>query len=52
MTVANSVEDCYSIIARHLEKYGLQVEAGDVVNIIGGYVGDGYGKATEDDFST
>jgi hypothetical protein len=35
----------------HLREYGLQVDIRKLVNIIGGYTGEGYGKCSEDDLS-
>ena len=49
MTIGQRVEDCYEAMQNHLEEFGLQVKSRELVNIIGGYVGEGYGKCTQDD---
>ena len=51
MTVANSVDYCYQLIQEHLDEFKVQASARDLVNVIGGYVGEGYGKCTEEDLS-
>ena len=49
VTIANSPETCYELFQDHLKEFQLQLEGRDLVNVIGGYIGEGYGKCTEDD---
>lgn len=51
VSVANNAESCYGFITDHLEELGLKVDSKELVNIMDGYIGDGYGKCTEDDLS-
>ena len=49
MTIGKSVENCYEAIQNHLQEFGVDVESRELVNIIGGYIGEGYGKSTKDE---
>ena len=39
------------MIQKELEVFGMKVTARDLLNIIGDYIGESYGKCTEDDLS-
>ena len=49
VTIGWSVEKCYEDFQNHLQEFGVEVESRELVNIIGGYVGEGYGKSTKDE---
>lgn len=49
ISIANSREYCYELIKEHLEEFKITAEARDLVNVIGDYVGEGYGKYSDDD---
>ena len=49
--VSNNVESLYQRIQKHLDEFKVQTSAKDLVNMIGGYMGERYGKCTEEDLS-
>ena len=49
MSIAQDTEICYDLLQEHLDEFKVQANSRDLVNVIGGYVGEGYGKCTEDD---
>ena len=49
--VSKNVEYIYQRIQKHLDELKVQASSRDLVNVIGGYVGEGYGKCTEEDLS-
>ena len=49
MTIGPKIEKCYDLLQHHLDELKVQANSRDLANVIGGYLGVGYGKCNEDD---